>query len=500
MYSVIIPTAGLGSRLHPYTKDFNKSLLPYKHKPIISHIIENFDQDTEFIIPLGFCGQQVENFLKLTYTNHKFQFIQIDDYTSKKSGPGYTISQCKHIINSPFYYIPCDTYFNEKLSFFDEDTIFYKKVSDDLSDQYTMLLLDNDRLVQYIFKQIQLYPWVAFTGVMFVKNFRDFFERLDHNEIVFTIQKDTVCKELKSWIDFGNLQIYQNAFTENNVYDFTKTNEYTYICNSKVIKYWDNPNVAEKKFIKYSFNPGIYPNNVVFKGNWLAYEYFEGQVIYQNYSLEIFQKMLNWLENKVWLPSHKDIKKDCLLFYRDKTNERVNKFIRKYPTIARATTVNNVSVKNWDFYYKSINWDNLAVNSIPRFIHGDLQFDNIVFDGENFKIIDWRHEFGEQIEIGDLYYDFAKMLGGFIIDYSQIKMNKFQFSIDESAVTLTLPTIIDNQIYIENLKQFITSKGYSWYKVKQLVPIIFWNMSPLHSYPFDLLLWYLGILLFEENL
>jgi len=32
----------------------------------------------------------------------------------------------------------------------------------------------------------------------------------------------------------------------------------------------------------------------------------------------------------------------------------------------------------------------------------------------------------------------------------------------------------------------------------QLIPIIFWNMSPLHTAPFDMFLWYLGIKLFEE--
>ena len=49
--TVIIPTAGTGSRMGNFTKDLNKALLPYKNKPILSHIIDQFPIDTKFIIP-----------------------------------------------------------------------------------------------------------------------------------------------------------------------------------------------------------------------------------------------------------------------------------------------------------------------------------------------------------------------------------------------------------------------------------------------------------------
>jgi hypothetical protein len=53
-------------------------------------------------------------------------------------------------------------------------------------------------------------------------------------------------------------------------------------------------------------------------------------------------------------------------------------------------------------------------------------------------------------------------------------------------------------IYVRRLKKFIEDNGYEYRKVQTLVPIIFWNMSPLHTAPFDLFLWYLGIKLFAE--
>ena len=51
----------------------------------------------------------------------------------------------------------------------------------------------------------------------------------------------------------------------------------------------------------------------------------------------------------------------------------------------------------------------------------DLQFDNIIQRQKKFKLIDWRHSFDSSIECGDLYYDLAKLYGGIIVNYDQIK-------------------------------------------------------------------------------
>jgi hypothetical protein len=102
------------------------------------------------------------------------------------------------------------------------------------------------------------------------------------------------------------------------------------------------------------------------------------------------------------------------------------------------------------------------------------------------------------VEIGDIYYDLAKLMGGFIINYSDIKNNNFTVTVDNGHVALSVPNIEHSEDYIDQLKQFIVNKGWSYTKVRTLIPIIFWNMSPLHTPPFDQLLWYLGIKLFQE--
>ena len=71
---VIIPTAGLGKRLLNLTKDINKSLITVANKPVISHIIDSFSKSTEFVIPLGYQGKKVKEFLKLAYPKKKIFF------------------------------------------------------------------------------------------------------------------------------------------------------------------------------------------------------------------------------------------------------------------------------------------------------------------------------------------------------------------------------------------------------------------------------------------
>ena len=74
--TVCILAAGVGSRVGSYSTYLNKSLLPIKKKAAISHIIDRFPNNTEFVIAIGHFGKQVKNFLKLTYPEKKFKFVK----------------------------------------------------------------------------------------------------------------------------------------------------------------------------------------------------------------------------------------------------------------------------------------------------------------------------------------------------------------------------------------------------------------------------------------
>jgi thiamine kinase-like enzyme len=322
---------------------------------------------------------------------------------------------------------------------------------------------------------------------------------LSSPEIIWTIENGGKVKSLDTWLDFGNIEIYKAALNKSQNYDFTKTDEVTYICNNKVVKWWADESISKKKYDKALANPHVCPSNCLYKGNWMIYDYFQGTVIYEKPSPEILKYLLEWLDEKVWIHSNIDISNHAVEFYKTKTLNRINKFLSKYPDIQEVDSINRVPVKSWHYYLDHVDWELLTQVNLPGFVHGDLQFDNIVIsDSDQFCVIDWRHEFADLVETGDIYYDLAKLSGGFIINYSKIKQNDFKIEINDRSVTLEIPSLVDSQKYINIVKEFAKCKGWNYNKVSLLIPLIFWNMSPLHTPPFDKFLWYLGIKLFEE--
>ena len=51
-YKVVIPSAGLGSRIGPYTKFLNKALVTIGDKPAISRVIDKFQRcrNSNFVV------------------------------------------------------------------------------------------------------------------------------------------------------------------------------------------------------------------------------------------------------------------------------------------------------------------------------------------------------------------------------------------------------------------------------------------------------------------
>jgi choline kinase/thiamine kinase-like enzyme len=503
--TVVIPTAGTGSRMGNYTKNLNKALLPYKNKPVISHIIDSFPTNTKFIIPVGYLADQIKDFCRIAYADRDIEFIQVDDYLSPESGTSYTLRQCRDKVNGSFWYVPCDTYFNESVvdRVTDENCYFVKSVPEKDTHLYTMFDIDNySKITKITFKKSTTESSVAFTGLVYIHHYNDFFdslEELNSNELIYSIQLGDKVDKLNTWLDFGDPVNYQTELSKSQKFDFTKKDELTYICNKRVVKWWIDSSTPKKKYVKTLENPLVFPPNCQHVGNFMAYDYFEGKTLYEYNNPDSFKSCLTWLKDEVWLPVDADITSASIEFYKNKTLARVNKFLEKYPNLKKVNFIDGVKVNDYTYYLNKIDWDYLSTTTLPGFIHGDLQFDNVVINNEGkFKVIDWRHEFANIVEYGDIYYDLAKLAGGFIINYANIKEHNFNIEIDNDTVTLSIPNIDQVNVYQRQLKEFIISRGYDYKKVQMLIPIIYWNMSPLHTAPFDLFLWYLSIKLMSE--
>ena len=83
--TVLLPTAGMGSRLKSHTKYYNKALLPIGKIPVISHIIDNYSKKTEFIIATGYGGNHIKEYLNM-HTRIENFFVNINPFEGKGSG------------------------------------------------------------------------------------------------------------------------------------------------------------------------------------------------------------------------------------------------------------------------------------------------------------------------------------------------------------------------------------------------------------------------------
>lgn len=505
--TIIIPTVGLGSRMGEISSYLNKALLPYNNKPILSHIIDAFPDDTRVLIPVGHLSQQIKDYCKLVYSHRDIIFIDVEDWTSDRSGTATTLLACKEHVTGPFWYIPCDTFFSEDILQTKRlcDCFFVEDKQSLTPELYTMFELDDEySIVSLRFKEDSPESFRAFTGLMYIYEYEKFFKSVynkQNNEFVFSIQPGSRTAALHSWKDFGNYESYTNE-TKTTDYDFSKPEEITYVGSKFIIKWWKDPSIANQKYTKTLLTSELYPNDITYAGQFLYYTKVAGNTLYTASDVESkFPKLLTWLNNDVWSRTSDDISASAMAFYKTKSLDRINLFLKNNPELAHPHLVDGVRVNNYTDYLGNIDWDYLATSSIASHIHGDLQFDNIIVDADDkFFLIDWRHAFADQTVIGDLYYDLAKLLGGLIIQYSEIKANNFDVSItdDGSQVSLSVPTTALISKYKYQLQHFASTHDLDFNKIQLMVPIIFWNMSPLHHPPFDLFLWYLGLKLFAE--
>ena len=74
---VIIPVAGIGSKLRPHTHTQPKALVPVAGKPILSHIVDKLLDSgmCDFIFIVGYLGDKIEAFIREQYPAIKSTFI-----------------------------------------------------------------------------------------------------------------------------------------------------------------------------------------------------------------------------------------------------------------------------------------------------------------------------------------------------------------------------------------------------------------------------------------
>ena len=407
---VCILTAGKGTRMGSMGRILNKSLFPVDQKAAISWIIDSFHETTEFVIALGYLGDQVQDYLLIAHPTQKFKFVYVDIIEGPGSGPGYSLLKCKNVIEGPFFFVSCDTLWNHApTDNHEENWIAVAQVPKEESNKFCNMRVENEVVGEIRDKEfVTSGDFFAFTGLCFIKDYKYFWDGLSNtktvrNEHQISNGLSELCEraEVKAttidWMDIGTCESYQKVAGKYQNFNFSKTNECLYLNNATAIKFFADDKISDMRVAKARLRPDIFPEISHHRNQFYAYDFLAGQTLYEFNSSIIFTDLLDWLFEDVWTLQSIDLEffqKSCLKFYKGKTLGRLQAYKKKYED-DQPKSVNGKEIPNVESLMDALDWEMLS-DGFPAFIHGDLQFDNILYDKDSrsFALLDWRQDFG----------------------------------------------------------------------------------------------------------
>lgn len=521
-YKVVIPAAGTGSRIGPYTKFLNKALISINNKPAICHIIDKFNKNLEIVILLGYRGNELRQVLNAIYTDRQITFIEVDKYDGEGSGLGYSLNCARNELQSPFIFISNDTIINgEQIIDLDPtqagNWIGYVNTENydglDVSS-YRTVTVDSGKVTQINPKG--LIENNIYIGVCGVKDYISFWSFMESTQAIEAGESIGLkgLNEIRaidfkdSWYDTGNLDSLDHAkkkLDKNEYNILEKENEAIWFVDDKVIKFsTDQQFIFDRcvRIAQFGQNKDLFPSIIHQDSNLYVYKKEDGKILSDVLTVPIFQDLFETTNEKLWGQKNKTLGNsglDLYDFYKKKTFDRVNKFFTRFEVVdTEHTTINDIKINRTAAdLLNSVDWKFLCEDEykLSRY-HGDFHCENILYTtNKTFKLLDWRQNFcGSQNNgIGDVYYDFAKFLHGLLVPHKSVKNNQF-----------IIKSNTDNQFFIDILRpsryaeveteffEWIDRNGFSIEKTKLLTAIIFLNIAGLHEYPYSLYLFYLG--------
>lgn len=501
--AVLILTAGKGTRLMDLTVNINKAMLPINNKAIISYIIEKFPKNYDFVIAIGYKGELLKEYCQIAHPDKNFIFVNIDNVDGYNSGPGYSALKCKSHLQRPFYFVTSDCIVDSKIPPIDGNWLGVYPTN--YPEKYSTVKIDNQyNILNFINKNKNGFD-NAFIGLASILDYETFWKELETNiengEIVSAFNYPLnyhifKTKQLK-WFDTGNiddLQITKQYFNDVPLSLYKITDEITYKEN-KLIKFNLNSNFIKNKTIRANILKELIPPNYNFSNYFLYYDWVPGKTLYDHNSIEIYRKFLDFYEEllskSVMSISSKSVLEN---FYINKTHQRKQKFIDRFGNsyYTQEYIINGTKYNSMESILSNLNLDSLYENKMYDMFHGDLQFDNIIYDYDKnkFTYIDWRESFGGITECGDLYYDLSKLYGGSIINYNLVKnMSYINYEEGLSVINYSYDVTPNLILFKSDYIKWIIKNNFDLNKIELITALIFLNMSPLHDNNFGKMLW-----------
>ncbi|MGE3798949.1 MAG: sugar phosphate nucleotidyltransferase [Thermomicrobiales bacterium] len=217
---IVMPVAGLGTRLRPQTWSKPKPLVPVAGKPMLAHVLDRVLplEPERLVFITGYLGDQIESWVTANYDIPAI-FVEQPEMRGQTDA---IIRVRVHVRDDALILFP-DALFEADftgIATTDADVITYTIEVDDPS-AYGIAVVENDRVVRLVEKPQTFISSLAIIGIYYVRSMPDLYEAIEEqfarklalkNEyfIADAIQlmidggKKVVTSVVDEWKDCGN--------------------------------------------------------------------------------------------------------------------------------------------------------------------------------------------------------------------------------------------------------------------------------------------------------
>ena len=239
-----------------------------------------------------------------------------------------------------------------------------------------------------------------------------------------------------NWFDIGNTSelVKTRKKFSSSIDVLDKKDESIFFFDKFVIKFFYDKNISKNRVTRANNLKGLVPDIIDSSENFYKYKKAEGKLFSKSVNRNKFIEFLNWTQNNLWIGKEDiNFKSKCYDFYITKTKKRINQYLNNKPD--KAEYINGEKIPSLDEMLNQINTDWLW-NGIPSQFHGDFILDNIIETKNGFKLIDWRQDFAGDLEVGDVYYDLAKLNHNLAINHDIVNKNLFNHSKNDCYILM----------------------------------------------------------------
>ena len=245
---IIIPVAGKGERLMPHTRYYQKCLLPVAGKPILNHIIKNFEglNINKIKLITGHHSEQVEDFV-MKRSDYKYECIVQEE----QLGLGHAIKLGLEKSDKPVLIVLGDSIFNINYKDFCSSVgskIGVLEVKD--PERYGIIEIRDKKIVKFVEKPKKPKSNLAQIGIYYIDSQINLLESIEY----------IIKKNIKKNGEYQLPDAFQNMLENRHFFEYEVVKEYldcgvieTMLNSNKVLLSQNSKNyISQKSIVKNS--------------------------------------------------------------------------------------------------------------------------------------------------------------------------------------------------------------------------------------------------------